>query len=247
MRGRGGNTEKREHAEGESSAEREPHVPSPPKEAFYLPGHPRVSIHGEEREPERHMVDPETVRRARRGDPAAAETLVRALTPRLWRIAVRLLGDPALAEDLVTEALYRGISKLGRLREDRAAAAWFRSILVNLWRDASRRRGAARRRGATEVPMDEASEPAAPAAADPSLVAERRETEDLLAAEVRRLPPAQRAVLALRLEGDLSAAEIAEALGTTADRVKANLWHARRTLRERLGRILDGSGGGEGI
>jgi RNA polymerase sigma factor (sigma-70 family) len=173
-------------------------------------------------------VDPETVQKARRGDAGAVEALARALTPELWRLAVHLSGDRALAEDLVTEALYRGIAKLRRLRKETAVGGWFRKILVHRWRDWLRRNREA------PVLLEAGVEPAAPESTDPVLQAESTEAFELVAAEIAQLPPGQRAVLALRLDGVLSPTEIAKVLGTKADRVKANLWHGRRRLRERL-------------
>ena len=121
-----------------------------------------------------------------------------------------------------------------KLREPASAEPWFRRILVNLWRDRLRKRG---RR---ELLLEEQPEPPAPVSFDPTALAYARELAGLLEAEVSCLPPGQRAVLTLKVDGDLSLAEIAKVLGTTADRVKANLWHARRRLKERLGRLLDG-------
>ena len=167
-----------------------------------------------------------------RGDAHALETLIRSLTPDILRIARRLVCDAARAEDLVTETLDRGAVKLKKLRDPARAEAWFRSILVHLWRDDLRRKAQ------PEVSLDDAAEPMAPAGCDPSLEADLEELRGIVDKEVASLPPVQRAVIALSLEEGLGVAEIAEALGTSADRVKASLWHARRKLRERLSRLV---------
>jgi RNA polymerase sigma factor (sigma-70 family) len=155
------------------------------------------------------------------------------LTPPLLRVAVRLAGDGSTAEELVTEALYRGATKLGKLREPGAAATWFRRILFNLWRDGLRR---ARKQ---DLSLEDLPEPAAPASFDPSAKLEAIEESEALARAISSLPPLQRAALTLQLEGGLSIEEIADEIGSTAERVKANLWHARRRLRE----ILSGNVG----
>jgi RNA polymerase sigma factor (sigma-70 family) len=198
---------------------------------FYLQGAPNVLMDGEEKPgdgPKRGAVDPEIVAKASHGDARALEALLRALTPSLLRVAVRLAGDETTAEELVTEALYRGATKLGKLREPEAAGAWFRRILLNLWRDHLRR---TRKQ---DLFLEDLPEPAAPASFDPSARIEAIEESEALARAVSSLPPLQRAALTLQLEGGLSVEEIADEIGSTADRVKANLWHARRRLREIL-------------
>ena len=173
-------------------------------------------------------VAPELVVAAQRGDRAALEKLLTCLGARLLRVAERLTCDPGRAEELAAEALYRGSVRLRKLREPGAASAWFCRILVNLWKDDLRRQG--RRESAA----DRALEPAAPPGFSPEAVLAGVELREVVLEALARLPPEQRAALTLSIEEGLSVAEIATALGTTPDRVKANLWHARRRLRELL-------------
>lgn len=153
---------------------------------------------------------------------------MRALSPRLLRLAARLGIRDAEADDLVAETLYRGLMRLAQLEHAAAVEAWFSRILVNLWRDTLRRREARR----TFTSLDElASEPADPRSVDPAEDAEAGEREQRIAAAVARLPTAQREAMALHLQGGLSPAEIAAVLGSTSERVRANLSQARRRLR----------------
>ena len=201
----------------------------------FYPGPPgAVSDDGEERPREalaNGPVDPETVEKARRGDPAALDALIRALAPTLLRLALRLTANHDAAEDLTMEALYRGSVKIGKLRDPRSAAAWFRSTLLNLWRDRMRRAHPG------ELSLDEAPEPAGAAGDGPAALLDAAELREACAKALPLLPPAQRVVLALAIDEGLTVTEIAAALGTTADRVKANLWHGRRRLRELLARF----------
>jgi RNA polymerase sigma-70 factor (ECF subfamily) len=201
---------------------------------FYLHALRGVSTYGERpgEDLASGAVDPETIDKARRGDPAALEDLLREVSPRLLRLARRLTADRDAAEDLVMEALYRGSVKIRKLRDAGAAMAWFRTILLNLWR--SRLRRASPR----EVELEEAAHLAGPGT-DPTALLASEELREACARAIPLLPPAQRAVLALALDEGLSTAEIAAALGTTCDRVKANLWHARRRLRKLLGGFIE--------
>ena len=117
-------------------------VPCPCSQKKPLPLPPSTRLEEQGREtPERGTVDPEIVERARRGDGEALEVLLEWLTPPLLKFASRLCGDAALAEELVTEALYRGAVKLKKLREPTSVEPWFRRIVVNFWRDRLRKRG----------------------------------------------------------------------------------------------------------
>ena len=137
------------------------------------------------------------------------------------------------AEELVQETLYRGAVKVKSLRTGRAVRSWFCRILINRWRDRLRR---SHRR---DLFFEDLSERAAPPADDPALRAQVSELRERIALAVAHLPPGQRAVLALRLDEDLSVGEIADVLKTTAARVKANLWHARTRLRALLGDLFE--------
>jgi RNA polymerase sigma-70 factor (ECF subfamily) len=204
------------------------------KRPFYPDTPGSVSDDGEERPREalaNGPVDPETVEKARRGDPAAMDALIRGVAPGVHRLALRLTADHNAAEDLTMEALYRGSVKIGKLRDPRAAAAWFRSTLLNLWRDRMRRA----RPG--ELSLGDAPEPAEPPGDGPAALLDAEELREACAKALPLLPPAQRAVLALVIDEGLTVTEVAAALGTTADRVKANLWHGRRRLRELLARF----------
>ena len=174
-------------------------------------------------------MDAELVERAGRGDSRAQEHLVRQLTPRLLRLALRLGCDAESAEDIVSDTLYRGITKLRNLRDPSAVAGWFSRILVNAWRDRLRSR---KRDLSLE---DLAHEPEVPASLAPEEVVVEKELRERLGEALGALPPAQRAVLALHIDEGFSVSEIADALRSTPERVKANLWHGRRRLRRLLG------------
>lgn len=77
-------------------------------------------------------------------DPDVVATLV-ANHRRFLGFLERRIGDRALAEDLLQEAFVRGLDRLGTLRDDESAVAWFYRCLRNAVIDHHRRRGAAAR------------------------------------------------------------------------------------------------------
>src|SRR5437588_9608546 len=75
--------------------------------------------------------------------PAFGDALVAQL-PALRRYAVALVGNAALADDLVQDSIERALGQGAQLREPERLAAWLRRILHNLYIDRIRRD---RRRG----------------------------------------------------------------------------------------------------
>lgn len=179
-------------------------------------------------------MDRELVRRAQQGEDEAMSVVLRSVTPRLLRLATRLCSSPSVAEDLVEEALYRGGLKLHRLQHAEALLSWFRSILIAAWKDYLR---STQRREL--LVLDQVEHPAAPISSDPVARARESEARDRITFALSSLPAGQRAVVTLWFEEGLSVAEIAAVLDSTADRVKANLYHARRKLSQKLDDLLD--------
>jgi hypothetical protein len=130
--------------------------------AFYFSASFPVFVHEDpDRKNHGATLDSEVVTRAQSGDRAAQEELVRSVSPRLFRLALRMCGDGQTAEEIVHEALYRGVLKLGLVRERGAVRAWFCRILVNVWRDRLRVRER------EQLILDEIPEAAAPPGDDP--------------------------------------------------------------------------------
>src|SRR6185295_11100284 len=109
----------------------------------------------------------------------------------VYRLALRLTGDPHRAEDLTQETFLRAWQRCQQLKDNRAARVWLFRIAVNLLRDEYRRPESSLMRGA--LPPDELKSPG-PA---PDRAAESR---DNLAEALRlldSLPDRQRTVLYL--------------------------------------------------
>jgi RNA polymerase sigma-70 factor (ECF subfamily) len=170
--------------------------------------------------------DAELVRRWRRGDTAAFETLVRRWEQRLARFLGRLVGDPTAVQDLCQEVFLRAYLAGDRYRESGHFSAWLFQIAVNAARDAARRR----RRLPQPLPNHE------PAADTPLAEKqyEQRELQHVLAAAVAELPEPLRAVLALRHDEGMSFEEMARVLETPASTLKSRFAAALGRLRARL-------------
>jgi RNA polymerase sigma-70 factor (ECF subfamily) len=154
------------------------------------------------------------------GDEAAFRTLYRRYTPRLLRLMLRLMGEPADADDAVQETWLRGVRGLARFRAESAFYTWLAGIGIRVAAESLRRR-------AHWVSWDDASEPARSPAVDGG---ERIDLERALAA----LPDAHRVVIVLHDVEGYTHEEIAARLGVAPGTSKSQLFRARRALRARL-------------
>ncbi len=165
------------------------------------------------------------VARAVAGDPAAERALYDAHVGRVYRVAYRLAGDDDLARDITQDVFVRAFDRLAEFRHDAAFATWLHRIALSVALNALDK---VRRLRQRETPLEDDFDAAAP---------ERRADPDLrarLAAAIDALPPGYRAVFLLHdLEG-YTHEEIGEALGVRPGTSKAQLFHARARLRERL-------------
>ncbi len=146
----------------------------------------------------------------------------------LRRVAATYEHDPSRREDLVQEIVLAVWRALPAFRGDCAERAFVLRVahnrgLTHGWRSRRRTLGLE----AVPEPHDDRPDPERSAAA-------AQEVEHLWNA-IRALPPLQRQVLALALEG-LGAREAAQVLGTTENNVAVRLSRARKALREALGR-----------
>jgi RNA polymerase sigma factor (sigma-70 family) len=73
----------------------------------------------------------ELVRRAREGDKTALEALIHASKDLVYNLAVRMLGDPAEAEDASQEILIRIVTGLATFRGDSAFRTWVYRVASN--------------------------------------------------------------------------------------------------------------------
>ncbi|MFQ3595986.1 MAG: sigma-70 family RNA polymerase sigma factor [Sphingomonadaceae bacterium] len=172
--------------------------------------------------------DPETLLflKAQRGDAQAFRQLVGLLAAPSLALAMRTLGNLALAEEAVQEALTKVWREAGRFEEGRSFWPWWRRILLNAALDG-------RRRMRSVEPLETAGDPVDPGPS-PFEVAAEDERAARLAAAMAALPPRQRAALALFHGEGLSMAEIGEALGTSAKAVEGLLSRGRAALKALL-------------
>jgi RNA polymerase sigma-70 factor (ECF subfamily) len=177
--------------------------------------------------------DGDLVADARNGDRDTFAALARRHRPVALATATRMVGDRAVAEEAVQEALLVAWTGLDRLRDPAAFGSWLTGIALNVCRGWIRYE--ARQAWSVEVMRGGVAGPQPSAeVTDPADLVEYRELVGQLLEAVRDLPAGQRdAVIAYYFRG-LTQVEAATLLGTTAAAVKTRLHKARRALRDAL-------------
>ena len=143
------------------------------------------------------------------------------LLRRSMRVAHRILGDRAAAEDTAAEALARAYARWARLRDAPWRDGWVLRVTANLALDIARRRPA----------------PIRPVAGtDEEDAVAIRVT---LVAALHALPRRQREAIVLRYLSGLDEADVAYTLGISAGTVKTHIHRGLSTMRRALGRASE--------
>lgn len=143
----------------------------------------------------------------------------------LVRLARLFVDDRNAAEDLVQEAFIRLARSADRIEKPEKAAAYLRSIVLNLCRDHNRRGLVSLRH---HMPADDVQ---ATFEDEVVLRDDQREVVDA----VRSLPLRQRDCVVLRHYFELGIAEIAETLSISENSVKTHLKRGMAALARMLG------------
>jgi RNA polymerase sigma-70 factor (ECF subfamily) len=185
------------------------------------------------------LSDKALVQRASRGDGIAFSELVNRHYRRALRVAYGLLKNNQDAEDVVQDAFAKVFSRLDEFEGASAFYTWLYRIVVNLSIDLIRRR---RRERRVDVDTEQARDALRDGAelwprfdaTHPGDEAERRQLGERLSKAFADLPEIHQAVLLLReLEG-MSYEEIAHTLAIKKGTVMSRLFHARRSLQQKL-------------
>ncbi len=175
------------------------------------------------------------------GNEAAFDELVRRHTPRMYRVALRIVGNPLDAEDALQDAWILAWRALPRYRGESAVSTWLYRIVTNAAL-------ALLRQQRPTIPLDAHSAGDEPGRsrlnpAPLEVVDERANPErhvvgahevDVVLSAIASLELSQRVPLVLHeLEG-LTYEEVAEVLGVTVPALRSRLHRARVALLDRL-------------
>jgi RNA polymerase sigma-70 factor, ECF subfamily len=179
------------------------------------------------------MDDRDLVGRARRGDREAFTQLIVQYQVPLYNMALRMVGGPDDAADIVQEAFLRAWEKIRTLR-DAPFKSWLFQIAANLCYDHFRRG----RRYGTMPEEDQGANVIGLGlpAPDPQERAEANERHRLVRESIAQLEHDMRIAIILRDINGLSYDEIATALRVPLGTVKSRIARARAQVQEHLQR-----------
>lgn len=171
------------------------------------------------------LDDSYLVRRAQQGSTEAFEVLVHRYRARVFRVALRLVGEPASAEDVAQDALVSAWRALPEFRRDAAFSTWLHRIVVN-----SALNVVTRHRLTDELSDD----PPISTSQQPERVVESRAREEALRSAIRELPFDQRAPLVMYQFEGFSYEQTAEILQISVSTVRGRIARARRALLDSM-------------
>lgn len=154
--------------------------------------------------------------------PEGFEESFDALFGRAFRVARRILGDEAAAEDVAAEAMARAYAHWGKIALQPWREGWVVRVASNLALDTVKKR-----KRDDHTVLDVGVE-------DDDVVVRLA-----LAEALALLPRRQREVVVLRHLGGLSEAECAQALRVSTGAVKTHLHRGLAALRNRLGPVMN--------
>ncbi len=172
-----------------------------------------------------HKPDLLLIERARAGDEAAIEALIRRYARRLFRVARSVISDDERATVIVQEAYLAAFGDLSRYEPTGKFAAWLTRLA---YQHARLQRVEMRFAAANPAPTAAAATDAA------GEFSAQRELEHAIGA----LPEVFRTVLVLRVLEGISGIETAASLGVNETTVRTRLYRAHRRLDAELVRRM---------
>lgn len=184
---------------------------------------------------QRSAEDAELIARVAGGDPAALEQLYDRYSRVVFSFALRIVGDPQVAEEILQEVFFRAWQQGSAYNPTKGAfLTWLLSITHNMSIDEVRRRGRRPQKADSEEP-----ELILAGIADNRQSVEEEvwlgSLRSTMVEAIGTLPPAQREVIDMAYFQGLTQREISEQLGEPLGTVKTRMRLGITKLRERLG------------
>jgi RNA polymerase sigma-70 factor, ECF subfamily len=188
--------------------------------------------------------DAALVEELRTGSPEAVEALIDRYGDRVYRLAIRITGQPADAEEVAQDALWTAARKIDLFKGEAAFGSWLYRITANAAYQKLRTRKGRQQEIAWEdlLPALDAEDGHFRPMEDWSARVDERalqgELRAVLTDAIEALPPDYRTAVVMHDVEGLSNPEIAEALGISLPAVKSRVHRSRLFLRQRLAEYM---------
>jgi RNA polymerase sigma-70 factor, ECF subfamily len=180
----------------------------------------------------------DAITRAQRGDPAAFESLYKAHSRRVYSVCLRMIRNPADAEDLTQQAFLQVFRKIGTFRGESGFSTWLHRVTVNVVLMHLRRKKPTEPLAEHLERHDSSDEsPRELGSGNPSIVGAIDRLN--LVRAIRKLPSGYKQIFVLHDVMGYEHSEIATSLQCSIGNSRSQLHKARRQLR----RLLQGEQG----
>ena len=179
-------------------------------------------------------TEAEAIRRAQAGDSAAFDFLYQLHSRRVYALCLRMVNNPADAEDLMQEAFLQLFRKISTFRGESAFSTWLHRMTVNVVLMRLRKKSLPT--DSLEETLDPDSESSSPKrdVGAPDLRLSGVVDRVNLERSIEQLPPGYRTVFVLHDVQGYEHNEIAGIMGCSVGNSKSQLHKARTRLRELL-------------
>lgn len=158
-------------------------------------------------------------------DRAAERALYEQHVDRIYRLALRMTGNPSIAEDLTQDVFVRAFDRLHQFRGDSGIGTWLHRVAISVILNAVKKQKVSATR---ELPLDPTQRITG------SSGAIELDVRDRVRAAVTQLPEELRAVVLLYDVEGFTHNEIADMMGISAGACRMRLLRARQILRSLL-------------
>lgn len=181
------------------------------------------------------LIDADLVRLAAEGEPCALEVLYDRYNRVVYSFALRILGDPRLAEELLQEVFFR-VWRQGNAYQSAKGSfiTWLLSITHNMAIDDIRKRKR-RPQSADNADADLVLAGIADNKTDVENEVWLGTVRSSILAAMETLPPAQRDAIELAYFQGLTQREVADRLGEPLGTIKTRMRLGMQKLRDQLG------------
>ncbi len=179
-------------------------------------------------------VSADIIRRCQTGDISALEELYHAYGQRVYRLCLRMMGEPADAEDTAQQVFLRVFQQASKFSGQSAFSTWIYRVAANHCLNALKTRQRNPVASILDTPEALLASHSQPS---PLQVAADADEQALAARLLGALGPDDRAIIVLREIEGLSYREIAYVLDVPIGTVMSRLHRARQALRALAGEI----------
>ena len=176
----------------------------------------------------------EIIEKTREGDHQAFRRLVERYRQKAYSLAFRMTCDEEEARDVVQESFIKIWKKIGTLDMEKNFTTWMYRIVMNSSIDHIRQL-----KNRRQVSLETVGSHLVQLNGESHRELQNRELGDLIRWAADGLPERQKTVFILRDLQGLESEEVEQMLEIPASSVKSNLYHARKSIREKMKKALE--------